>query len=596
MSNIDFSNVSQTPDNVSAITGTELLFGAPNRTTPPKVYKFPFSSSGVTNPVVSFYGIIAGRNNFTVTDGSVTNIKVLGDLVGFGTASPDAAITVVKDGSYANNLLSLKNASNVSTQASVLAISYGASGLLVNGKMSVFNNAYTDVGALRKNSMNIDSDGAKGLSFSASNAAGYISVYTAGTADVNERIRVFANGNTSLGFTSYADNGYKLEVNGTVKATTFVGSVDWVNLTFGVTPTLPAPAINTNTTQAATTAFVQSRSRSFNYSAPMLVSTPTTIAATDNGKRISVIANVMVTLPTLASVTDGISFFFKSNNNAWTLSGNGAETIIGNPTSVTRVMQPYEIIEISKSAAGWEIVNSTFDNSALKFAALANPIFDSGAGANGESDVGIGTGGVRRFYESLTGTSGATLALNYCDGAGAYAGIIYSIARSNGAVTFSAPVTLNGVTNGVTQAVGNNTTLLATTAHVYASIVAGAVAPRDGKLGRVLTELDGINPTWKPVFGPLEVKNSAWTAIIGGNYAYNPSPLAATTVTFPNTGLVADDLIRLSDILGNCVNFPLSINFGGIPFRSVVQVFTININNVTCFFRYVDATIGWIIE
>lgn len=592
MSNIDFSNVTQTPDNVTAITGNELLFGAPNRSTPPKVYKFPFTTSGVTTPIVSFAGIVAGRNNFTVTDGTVTNIKVSGDLIGFGTASPDALVTVVKDGAYSNNMMTLKNASDVSTQASIVAISYGTS-TLVNGRLSVFNNAFVDVGAMRKNSMNIDSDGAKGISLSASNAVGYASIYTGGTATTNERIRVFASGNVSIGFTTYTDNGYNLEINGTLKATTITGAVDWANLTFGITPVVPAPAINTNTTQVATTAFVQSRSRAFKFNAGVQVSTNTTLAATDNGKWFNVTANVTVTLPTLASVTDGITFFVRSGNTAWTISAATGELINGASPALTRTMQPFEIIEVVHDAGSWNVIKSSFDRITDKFSPLANPIFDSNAGANGETDINFATGAVKRFYNSITGTAGATYSLQYCDNSGVLIGAVHSVDRSTGTTTFTTPVVLNTAT-GVTKSVGTNTNDLATTAHVYASVSAGAVAPRDGKLGRVLTELDGVTSTWQPLYGALSVKTAGWTAVVGGNYGYKPT--ASSTVNLPTAGLVADDLIRISDILGNCLIFPLTINFGSVNFRGALQSLVINISNATCFFRYVDSTIGWIVE
>lgn len=242
MANIDFANASQTPDNTLPISGNELVFGAAGRGQVPIVYKFPFTTSGTINPVVSMYGTIVGRNNFTVTDGSVTNISVVADLVGIGTATPDSVLTVNKNGTYSNKLAAFSNTSNTNPNAGVVDITHGSGGLTVNAAMSVFNNAYVDIGAYKKNSLNINSTGGNGLSISASNADGSISLYAGGTGATKEALKVFPSGNIAVGFgtAGYSDNGQALAVNGVVS--------------------IIAPALIANDSSAVTAAWVKSQS------------------------------------------------------------------------------------------------------------------------------------------------------------------------------------------------------------------------------------------------------------------------------------------------------------------------------------------------
>lgn len=87
------------------------------------------------------------------------------------------------------------------------------------------------------------------LTIGTASAAKDIKFFTGGTLAANEKARIFgATGNFSLGNT--VDNGYKFDVTGTGR---FSGIL-----------TLPTPAVDTNTTQAATTAFVLGQASSSN--------------------------------------------------------------------------------------------------------------------------------------------------------------------------------------------------------------------------------------------------------------------------------------------------------------------------------------------
>jgi hypothetical protein len=230
MASLDFSLSAQTPDNVSPISGTELLFGSPSRTGMPVVYKFPFTTSGVVNPVISMYGAIVGRNNFSVTDGTVTNIKVLTDYVGINTSNPASTLHVVKNGLYSGDLVTFQNTSNTNTNGLNFGMSHGSSSLLVSASYTLFNNAYVASGAFKPNSLSIGTTGANGISLVASNAAGFLSVFTGGSANANEALRVFTSGNISVGYgaAAFTDNGFNLDVLGTVKfgRTTLTSSID----------------------------------------------------------------------------------------------------------------------------------------------------------------------------------------------------------------------------------------------------------------------------------------------------------------------------------------------------------------------------------
>lgn len=262
MATIDFSKIAEVPDNTAPILGSELIFGSASRSTLPMVYKLPFTTSGVTNPVVTFFGVVAGRNNLTVTDGSVTNFRITNDLVGVGTASPDAALTVQKDGTHSYDLLTLKNSSNTNSIPVRMKLSGGSGGFLVNTTVNIYNNATTSAGAIRQNGSNINSDGAGGLTVSASNVAGELRFYAGGTADTKEAIHVFANGRTSIGYSggSYVDNGYALEVYGTLKATNLVGALPWSSISGGelTIPLNEAPITNLASAGAMNISAVQS--------------------------------------------------------------------------------------------------------------------------------------------------------------------------------------------------------------------------------------------------------------------------------------------------------------------------------------------------
>lgn len=238
MPNLDFSNIAEVPDNTSPITGNELLFGAPSRVGLPKMFKFPFTTSSIINPVVSFFGVTTNRNNFTVSDGTVTNIKVVNDLVGIGTDSPDGAMTIEKNGVHNYAMLSLKNNSNTNADSMTINYTYGSGGSIVAASLSLYNNAVTNSGYIRKNRYSLVNNGDGGIALVASNVDGTISFYTGGGSNSNNAMKMFNSGRVSFGFGSgsYIDNGYQMEVNGVIKATSFVGNFSFANVTNGKMP------------------------------------------------------------------------------------------------------------------------------------------------------------------------------------------------------------------------------------------------------------------------------------------------------------------------------------------------------------------------
>jgi hypothetical protein len=166
--------------------------------------------------------------------------------VGIGTASPTSTFDIT--GASAGAITqTIRN-----TQAGVGAGSGFRMGnnLAVN-RLEIFtlSSTYTTAGAYVSDGSSITNEGTGGLSIGATNAAGVLRFYTAGTGTANERMTITSGGNVLIGTTT--DNGAKFQVNGTGRFSSSVTAEAVGGGGHVVTYGNVAPALNTTATLAS---------------------------------------------------------------------------------------------------------------------------------------------------------------------------------------------------------------------------------------------------------------------------------------------------------------------------------------------------------
>jgi hypothetical protein len=158
-----------------------------------------------------------------------------------------------------------------------------------------------------------------------------LSFITGNGSDISEKMRISPVGNIGIGTSNPTE---KLEVNGNIKATNFIGSASLTG-----TPTAPTATAGTNTTQIATTAFVKAQTLYTNQT--IVVNKTVTISEFVNNNELvlsvnATSGNITITLPTFTAL-QGYKVTVKktdSSANSVTVTGVGAVNIDGASTLI----------------------------------------------------------------------------------------------------------------------------------------------------------------------------------------------------------------------------------------------------------------------
>lgn len=159
---------------------------------------------------------------------------------------------------------------------------------------------------------------------------------------------------------------WRIQAGGTWRAWSQVASVNFVNTSLALkanlaspaltgTPTAPTAGIGTNSTQIATTAFVQAAKRNYSTSVAGL-STSTTLTVANSGTVYQWNANnVTTTLPSPASAPAGTTYYFRavSGRTGCSIATSGGDFIEDGSSVATLSVNGGEWIEVSNNSSSW---------------------------------------------------------------------------------------------------------------------------------------------------------------------------------------------------------------------------------------------------
>ncbi len=180
-------------------------------------------SSGLDFNVYNSYAILT-----TEASNQALALQTNGGNVGIGTTSPGNKLAI--SGSSTGSIGAFIDNTNTAGYG-VLRINSGNADAAVGAALHSIGSTYSGSGAYAPLTTALVGYDSGGLSLTANNAAGVISMFTAGSAAGNERLRISANGNVGIGTTTPSA---KLHINGDLKLATGA-NVNYIATTVGAT-------------------------------------------------------------------------------------------------------------------------------------------------------------------------------------------------------------------------------------------------------------------------------------------------------------------------------------------------------------------------
>lgn len=190
-----------------------------------------------------------------------------------------------------------------------------------------------------------------------------------------EKLPVVTGNPSEAVFVNAAGNA--LEAVTAATARTNIGAAAAADSALTGNPTAPTAAQFDNDTSISTTAFANRLGHHYQAAVGTAISGTTSLTASQSGHWFNVTANVTVTLPALSTTTAGLSTFTFRAASAFTLAGNGAESInydVG--AANTYSVQAGEHVTVTANTSSWYITMDAFGKVAMDLKAdLASATF-----------------------------------------------------------------------------------------------------------------------------------------------------------------------------------------------------------------------------
>ncbi len=146
----------------------------------------------------------------------------------------------------------------------------------------------------------------------------------------------------------------------------------------------------------------------------------------------------------------------------------------------------------------------------------------------------------------------------------------------------------------VTQTVGNNSKLAASTAYVDATAMNAALPSQSATTVGKFAKSNGSAASWgNPIGLNATAKTAGYTAVAGDDYPQDTNTTGAFTVTLPAAPSVTDAPILIHDLVGTFATANLTLGRNSLKIMGLAENLVCNINNFSAYLVYTGATYGW---
>jgi hypothetical protein len=369
----------------------------------------------------------------------------------------------------------------------------------------------------------------------ANGAAGMFYAYTAGltpvTTDNSQKLATTAyvqNVMATLGVASF--NGRTGAVVFQAADITGVGGALLASPAFTGVPTTTTAAVGNNSTQIASTAYIQNTL--LNAATLTLSNANVTLTNAQYGAQIIRLNGTLTNSVTLTVPTSGQWTVYNNTTGAFnvTFSNGSGATYVAPQNESAYILSIGSLGIINGNVAGNVITPAT--QSTIGGVIIPN---GSGLAVDTSGNISIaaasagGLGGVKQGA-GVTIAGDGTLSANVVTVAGRTGAVVLAVADVSGAAPLASPA-LTGTPTAPTATAGTNNTQIATTAFVAAAVLGAAVTSFNTRTGAVtLTTADITNaggaPIASPTFtgnpaAPTQTLNDTATTLANLAYVYN---------------------------------------------------------------------------
>lgn len=476
-------------------------------------------SSNTESGIAVSYDDETGKLNFDVNDPTIT---LSGDVTGTATMTDLGNVTITTTVAADSVALGTDTTGDYvesvsgTDGVSITGTGEGATVTVANTDKGSSQNIFKNVAVSGQNSIVADSNNdtltfaeGTGITLTTDSATDTLTVTNAGVTSVNSSTGAITNVALTTGKLSQFAATTSSELAGVVSDETGTGALVFAGSpTLTGTPAAPTANAGTNTTQIATTAFVQTAVSNLVDSAPTTLDTLNELAAAlnDDPNFATTVTNSIAgkqpldaDLTAIASLAGTSGFLKKTAADTWTLdtntylTGNQTITLTGDvsgsgTTSITVTVADDSHNHIISNVDGLQ------DALDLK-APLASPTFTGTVTAATLDLTTANTSTAASHYWVATGSDGVVRPKTL-------ANVISEIVTTS-AVNSAAATTVGTVTSGTWEATdiglshgGTNASLTAVNGGVVYSTASAMAITAAGTAGQVLTSNGAGAPTW----------------------------------------------------------------------------------------------------